>query len=419
MHRILTPAAVLLFGVTLDAQTTIYNSVPTPLPRSLTSKSFEAGYISEFGNLVSFGGTDRRLVSVKVAMVTWAYFSKDNAPGTPNTGGWTDPAITLNLYAANNSVPGQPAPGNLIATVTQPFFIPWRPEPSPLCGVGSTLWYASDGCHNGMAFEIVFDFSSLSLTLPDQLIFGIAYNTQIAGQPPTGVTGPYNDLNVGLSAIPPSPGTNPFPQSAYLNGIIGQAYADNGAGGIQVFRLDVGGTHTPVAIEFNPPTENITVIGGGIQSTTINTQFGSVLQAKVADVGGVALPGVVVTFAVPASGASATLPATSVVTDSTGVANVTATANSIAGAYAVTAVTAPVAAVTPTATFNLTNLAGPAETIAFVQQPTDTQAGRTIIHQFQYRRPLDSISGQWLLESGAALPSFHFGSIVDSPGSAK
>jgi hypothetical protein len=82
MLRILTPAAVLLFGASLHAQTVpIYDSIPTPLPPSLTSQNFEAGYyLNEFGNEVSFSGTNRHLTSVTVAMVTWGYFSKYNPP---------------------------------------------------------------------------------------------------------------------------------------------------------------------------------------------------------------------------------------------------------------------------------------------------------------------------------------------------
>jgi hypothetical protein len=249
MQRVITLASGLLLAVALNAQTTIiYSSIPAPLPASLISQSFQAGRISEFGNLISFGGTNRRLTSVTVAMVTLGYFSKYNAPGTPNTGGWTDPAITLNLYSVNNSGPN-PEPGSVIGSVTQSFFIPWRPEPTPSCG--GTLWLAPDGCHNGMAFNITFEFSGLSLTLPDKVIFGIAYNTQSAGQSPTGVNGPYNDLNVGLNpTITVGNSTAPL---AYLSSPIPAGYADNGAGGINVFRLDVGGTHTNIAIEFDAP----------------------------------------------------------------------------------------------------------------------------------------------------------------------
>jgi adhesin/invasin len=227
-----------------------------------------------------------------------------------------------------------------------------------------------------MAFDVTFDFSSLSLTLPDQVIFGVAYNTQSAGQSPIGVNGPYNDLNVGLNASN-TVGNNLSAPTAYLKGTIDQAYADKGAGGINVFRLDVGGIHTTIAIEFNAPGSpaSITVTGGGTQSTTVGTAFGHPLQVKVTDVSGKAVPGVTVTFMALGSGASATLSATSVTTDSNGVASVTATANTTPGTYTVTA---SAAGVTPSATFNLTNLAGPVNYIAFVQQPSNTPAGNPI-----------------------------------------
>ena len=254
MQRILTLAVVLLFGGALNAQTTpIYNTIPTPLPVSLINQSFQAQRISEFGNQVVFGGTSRQLTSVTVAMVTLGYFSKYNSPSAPNTGGWSYP-ITLNLYSVNSDG----SPGNVITSVTQSFFIPWRPEPTLACG--GPLYLGTDNvCHNGQAFDIIFDFSNRSpaLILPNQVIFGIAYNTQSAGQTPTGVDGPYNDLNVGFNATN-TVGSNPIAPEAYLNGTIGASYADGGAGGVGVFRRDVGGNYPNIAIEFDvlapPPT---------------------------------------------------------------------------------------------------------------------------------------------------------------------
>jgi adhesin/invasin len=376
MRRLLTPAFLLSFGILLNAQTApIYDSTPAPLPPSLISQSFQAQRISEFGNLVSFGGPSphhRPLTTVTIDMVTLAYQTKYNLAGS----GWTHD-ITLNIYSVNNSGP-IPTPGGLIQSVTQSFFIPWRPEPDPTCG--GTLWKASDGCHNGMALPITFDLSSLSLVLPSQVIFGIAYNTQSAGSVPIGADGPYNDLNVGLNASGATVGTNLSAPSAYLNGTIAQSYADNGAGGVGVFRLDVGGTHTTIAIQFNVPDPPVflTVTGGGTQSASVGAPFGSALQAQVTNEDHSPLAGVPVTFSVVSiSGASATLSAASVTTDSNGLASVTATANAIAGAYVVTA---DVTSVTPplAATFDLTNLAGPAQTIAFVQQPSDTLAGQVV-----------------------------------------
>lgn len=115
-------------------------------------------------------------------MVTWGYFSKYNAPTDTNTGGWTEPAITLNLYNVDNTG-GSPAPGALLGSVTESAFVPWRPEPTPSCG--GSLWLASDGCHNGYAFDVTFDFTSQNIVLPSQIIYGIAYNTQSAAKTPS------------------------------------------------------------------------------------------------------------------------------------------------------------------------------------------------------------------------------------------
>lgn len=66
----------------------------------------------------------------------------------------------------------------------------------------------------------------------------------------SGITsGPYNDLNVGVNNIV-TVGSNPNAPLAYLSGTINQSYADNGAAGINVLRLDTGGSHTKGAIEF-------------------------------------------------------------------------------------------------------------------------------------------------------------------------
>jgi adhesin/invasin len=342
----------------------------------LISQSFEAlpYHYSEFGNNVLFSGTGT-LTSVTVAMVTLGYQSK-YPTYTGTSSGWTED-ITLNLYNSSGNSPL--TPGSLIASVTQTFLIPWRPEPDPMnCGTGTTLWHAADGCHNGMAFPITFDFSGQGMILPNQLIFGIAYNTQTAGYHPIGGNpGPYNDLNVGLNASV-SVGQNLSAPSAYLYSPNPPAYADNGTNGVGIFRYDTMGVHTTIAIQFNipaPPPASITVTGGGTQSTTVGTQFASALQATVTDVNNHPAAGWTVTFSVPTSGASATLSTTSAITDSSGLATVRATANTTAGVYAVTA---SVMGVSPSATFNLTNLAGPAATISFLQQPTNTQAGQAI-----------------------------------------
>jgi hypothetical protein len=106
----------------------------------------------------------------------------------------------------------------------------------------------------------------------------------------------------------------------------------------------------------------IAVVSGNAQSAVVGTPFANALAVSVRDAFGNPLSGVEVTFAAPASGASATLSATSVVTDGGGTASVNATANGTAGSYAVTATVSGIAP----ASFALTNIPAAPATIAIV-----------------------------------------------------
>ena len=118
---------------------------------------------------------------------------------------------------------------------------------------------------------------------------------------------------------------------------------------------------------------SITPVSGSGQSAAVTTNYASQLKASVQDAQGNGVPNVIVTFSAPPSGASVTFsgPAT-VATDSTGVAAISVTANSQVGSFQVNAA----APGTPTpAAFTLTNVAGAASRLTFVQQPTTTMAG--------------------------------------------
>jgi hypothetical protein len=109
--------------------------------------------------------------------------------------------------------------------------------------------------------------------------------------------------------------------------------------------------------------ESITATAGTPQSATVNTAFTTALQAVVKDAGGNPLSGVSVTFAAPASGASATFAGSpTVTTNGSGVATAPAvTSNGQAGSYTITA---SVAGVSTPASFSLTNLTGAPASIA-------------------------------------------------------
>ena len=132
-------------------------------------------------------------------------------------------------------------------------------------------------------------------------------------------------------------------------------------------------TSTPFNIAAGAAS-SIQASGGTPQTTTILTPFSTPLQVTVADAQGNPVNGVTVSFTAPGSGASATLSVPSATTDAGGHASITATANISAGSYTVTAA----AAGAGSANFSLTNNAGDAAAVTFVQQPQNTAAGTVL-----------------------------------------
>ncbi|MGH9764424.1 MAG: hypothetical protein ACREAC_26620, partial [Blastocatellia bacterium] len=155
--------------------------------------------------------------------------------------------------------------------------IPWRPVADSNCSNGA--WKAGDGnCYNGFAFTISFDFSGV--TVPNQIIYGVVYNTANYGPSPLDAAGPYESLNFGLAQAPPSVGSNPFPDTAYWNTVTGSNYTDGGTAGVGIFRRDTNWTPFSGAITFNAvvPTDTClrdSVTGDFLQwsSTTGSYQF--------------------------------------------------------------------------------------------------------------------------------------------------
>jgi adhesin/invasin len=151
----------------------------------------------------------------------------------------------------------------------------------------------------------------------------------------------------------------------------GTVTATTNASGLATFSglsINTAGTYTLVAASGSASgTSNsfiisaatspvvITAFQGDGQQATINTVYGSALQALVKDSFGNVVSGVSVTFTAPASGASATFSGTAtVITNASGIATSPAmTANAQAGPFQIAA-TAPGAA--SPATFTLTNL---------------------------------------------------------------
>lgn len=216
--------------------TVVYDSIPEPVPGNVPSQGFQCCATAEFGDLIRLeADTPRRAGYATVLMSSWALHS--TYPAMPAVG-YTHP-ITLAIYATA----AQAAAHAPVATITQNFTIPWRPEADPTCPTPTAWRYNATTCFSGLAFEITFDLRGLNLTLPDEFIFGVAFNTNTWGYAPLGAPGPYESLNVGTAnvnfvGVPPSVGIDVVPDEVFWNTSHGPFYTDGGAGGTGTFRPD-------------------------------------------------------------------------------------------------------------------------------------------------------------------------------------
>ena len=257
LKNLKTKSTILLtmFGLTLGfgglalsatafaaSPTIVYNAITNPLPPNVVSLGFEATSTSEFGDYIHLGGTDRVLNTVTVTMSDWALYSdySTNPTYSGNSASWTYP-ITLNVYS--NHLGANGAPDTLLATITSPITIPWRPAGNPSCpdtGYGAGFAYMSGGqCYNGFAFNATFNMSSLHVTLPNDVIVSVAYNTTDYGVAPNHVPGPYESLNVGVPDNQPvTVGTDDNVNNVFWNTSYAGFYADGGTAGVGIFRQD-------------------------------------------------------------------------------------------------------------------------------------------------------------------------------------
>jgi PEP-CTERM motif len=191
-----------LAGLTAGAQAAVvYDSTPAVVPANLASQPYQAQSTFEFGDHVKLAGTERQLQTVTMTMSNWAYQSiylGDARYGgaNQNNAGYMQ-NLTANFYSVNTAG-AVPTLGALLTTITQATLIPWRAEPSAACP--GIQWLSAEGCKNGVAFNVSFDFSTANITLPDNVIFSMAMNTQNFGANPVGSNGPYNSLNFALNS---------------------------------------------------------------------------------------------------------------------------------------------------------------------------------------------------------------------------
>ena len=168
----------------------------------------------------------------------------------------------------------------------------------------------------------------------------------------------YGNLVPGVSvtfAAPASGASAALSSSTATTGADGQASvsatADTVAGTYTVTASAAGVSTAGQLRPDQPPgaAASVAVVSGSGQSATVATGLRPPAGRRGQDAYGNPVPGVSVTFAAPASGASATLTGSPATTGADGQASVTATAGTIAGTYTVTAA---VAGVTTAASFS-------------------------------------------------------------------
>ena len=190
-----------------------YNAIPDKVPGNVPSVGFEATATRDFGDEVGLGGRARTLDSMSVVMSSWGC----SESGTWHTGdcvtsrGATfDVPLTFTIYADNAGVPGA-----VLATRTRTVAVQYRPSASPKCtdanNVPNGKWYSTKDhtCYNGFAQTIEMNLPDV--TLPDQVIWTVKYNTTHYGEVPVGETAEcftasggcgYDALNVGAESFP-------------------------------------------------------------------------------------------------------------------------------------------------------------------------------------------------------------------------
>lgn len=183
------------------------------------SLGFEATQTNEFGDRVQLAGTARNLVSLQVLFASFACQSGQwNTGDCVTTPGatFTHP-VTANIYAVDNSGP-TPQPGALLATVTQDVTFPYRPSADPVNCPDPAQFFNPDAdpvlvpnqCESSKKTVITFNnFVPPGVTLPDEVIWSVAFNTTHFGYDPIGEAAacfgtsggcPYDSLNVGAKS---------------------------------------------------------------------------------------------------------------------------------------------------------------------------------------------------------------------------
>ncbi|HET8940698.1 MAG TPA: Ig-like domain-containing protein, partial [Rudaea sp.] len=177
-----------------------------------------------------------------------------------------------------------------------------------------------------------------------------------AGDPVPNVTVTFSAPTSGPSAtLAATTATTDANGQAHVTGVA------NSIAGNYTITATVDGVATPAVFELNNIAGSAATVGsagGTPQDATVTKAFATSLGVTVLDASNNPVSGITVIFTAPDSGASASFPnGATANTDGSGHAQVDAVANTVAGNYVVTA---SVHGAGTTASFALTNVAGPA-----------------------------------------------------------
>jgi hypothetical protein len=222
----------------------IYDSTIKPRPGNLPSVGAEAYSFTELGDEVTFAAGSRELQRVTVTLSSWGCQAGHwfNADCVTTPGAKFAIPITFNIYSPgpNNTA------GALLGSRTQTFKVPYRPSSDNVRCTGGEWFDGAQGCFNGLAANVTFNFAGQHVALPDTAVFGITYDTSHYGPHPIGQAAacytssggcPYDSLNIGL-APKVRVGAKPFANTLYQNAVFPTDYCDGGLAGFGTMRLD-------------------------------------------------------------------------------------------------------------------------------------------------------------------------------------
>jgi hypothetical protein len=379
------------------------SGVSTPASYSLTNTVGAAASIT-----ASAGTPQSTVVGTPFATAFQAIVDDQN--GNPISG------LTITFAAPASGSSGNFSGSRTITETTNAMGVATAPSFTAGTTVGS---YSVTASVSGVSLPASYSLTdsvgtvtSVSATAgtPQSAFLGVAFATALQatvddqyGNPISGVVVTFAAPSSGVGGSFAGNTTSVTATTNALGVATAPAFTANTTIGSYTVTASVSGVSTPVSYSLTNTVgaaTSITASAGTPQSTLVATPFATAFQAIVDDQNGNPIPGLTVTFAAPASGASGSFSGAQTITETTnamGVASAPAfTASKIAGNYAVTAT---VSGVSTPASFSLTNTAGAASSITATAGASQTQLANVVFATAfqvtiddQYGNPVSGVS---------------------------